>query len=93
MAGGDLVAWPAGNVLFPAPLYERGFKAEFGYDSRIGFTPCDHDPLGWEEGGLFTAYKKDRDPFEVFWERRVTMEGGGTCRGKWFVELIWGAGV
>ena len=32
-----------------ALLNERGSKAEFGYDSRKGFTPCDRDPLGRED--------------------------------------------
>ncbi|MGC7869992.1 hypothetical protein ACPUYX_00520 [Desulfosporosinus sp. SYSU MS00001] len=34
-----LVARPAGNVLFPALLDGREFKAEFGSGSRRGFTP------------------------------------------------------
>ncbi|GAB6155671.1 hypothetical protein JCM17380_44220 [Desulfosporosinus burensis] len=28
------------------PCSESGFKAEFGYDSRKGFAPCERDPLG-----------------------------------------------
>ena len=42
---GVRAAWPAGNVLFPALICKR-FKAKFGYDSRKGVAPCDHDPLG-----------------------------------------------
>ena len=45
------VAGPAGNVLFPALLYDSGFKAEFGYDSRKGVGPCDRDPSGLGNAG------------------------------------------
>jgi len=44
------VAWPAENILVFRPADESGFKAEFGYDDRKGFTPCDRDPLGLEDG-------------------------------------------
>jgi len=39
-----LVRLPAGNVLFPALLYESGFKTEFGYDDRKGVGACDRGP-------------------------------------------------
>ena len=41
------VAWSAEHVLCSALLYVSGFKAKFGYDSRIGLSPCDRDPLAW----------------------------------------------
>ncbi len=42
-----LVAVPAGNVLVSRPTLGKGFKAEFGYDERIGFSTCARDPLCW----------------------------------------------
>ena len=41
-----LVAWPAEHILVFRPADERGLKAEFGYNSRRGFTPCDRRPPG-----------------------------------------------
>ena len=54
-----LVAWPAGNVLFPALLYASGFKAEFGYDDRKGVGRVIADPPGWDLVG-WTAWAGPR---------------------------------
>ncbi|HZK52815.1 MAG TPA: hypothetical protein VFC84_01235 [Desulfosporosinus sp.] len=40
MAGGTRPCVP--------PRYERGFKAEFGYDLRKGVRACDREPLSSE---------------------------------------------
>ncbi|WP_088228902.1 hypothetical protein [Desulfosporosinus sp. FKB] len=48
-----LDARPAGNVLFPALLDERGVKAKFGSGSRKGFSPVIAPlalKLGWRLG-------------------------------------------
>ncbi|MDR3584960.1 MAG: hypothetical protein P4L59_06490 [Desulfosporosinus sp.] len=55
MAEGDLVFRPA---------YERGFKAEFGYDERKGVGPCDRGPsgLGRRKGRFFVYFARSCFP-------------------------------
>jgi len=57
------VAWPAGNILVSRPADERGFKAEFGYDDRKGFSPCDRDPRLWGLG--YACGKSGRTAFTL----------------------------
>ncbi|MBC2721329.1 hypothetical protein [Desulfosporosinus sp.] len=67
-AGGDPVAWPAGNIPVSRPALCKRIKAEFGYDSRKGFAPCERDPLGHRKGngggdGSY-VYTRIRPPLE-----------------------------
>jgi hypothetical protein len=41
---------PAGNVLFPAPLYESGLKPSLATTTAKASDRVIADPLGWEDG-------------------------------------------
>lgn len=49
---------------------------KFDYDSRKGFTPCDRDPLGWEDEESVRVVRWGRDPLKGSLGRNIAGERG-----------------